>query len=75
MNTDLNHTISTASFNLHGKAFTDPFNISVKNCKDTVTGCIGFGLQRWLTAFISQYNWDDNNWPEIIKQEYIKVND
>lgn len=75
MNTDLNHTISTASFNLHGKAFTDPFNISVKNCKDTVTGCIGFGLQRWLTAFISQYSWDDNNWPEIIKQEYIKVND
>lgn len=44
-------TLSTASYNLHGKAFTDPFNISVKDV-DTVTACIGFGLQRFVLAFL-----------------------
>lgn len=48
LSTSNNSRISVASFNLHGHAFTDPFNISVKGCNDTVTGCVGFGIQRWV---------------------------
>lgn len=65
-------SISTASFNLHGKAFTDPFNISVKKTKETVTGCVGFGLERWVLAFVAQYGWDEKNWPESIRETYQK---
>ena len=55
LNCNSSHKISVASFNLHGSAFTDPFNIKVKNNDDTVTGCIGFGIERWVIAFICQY--------------------
>lgn len=74
LNVEKNKNISVASFNLHGKAFTDPFNISVKDT-DTVTGCVGFGLQRWVIAFVSQYGWDERNWPEKIKKAYVQKKD
>lgn len=62
--------ISTASFNLHGRAFTDPFNISVDGCEDTVTACVGFGLQRWVLAFFAQYGFDEEKWPETVREVY-----
>lgn len=71
LNVNESKSISTASFNLHGKAFTDPFNICVENCEDTVTACVGFGLQRWVIAFLSQYSLDERNWPEDVKEKYL----
>ncbi|MCI8669052.1 MAG: hypothetical protein HFI34_05970 [Lachnospiraceae bacterium] len=65
--------ISVASFNLHGNAFTHSFEFSVKD-KETVTGCIGYGLERFVFAFLSQYGEDYENWPKPIKQEYILKN-
>lgn len=64
------HDMSVASFNLHGTAFTQPFNISVKD-KDTVTGCIGFGIERFVLSFLSQYSEDEEKWPENIRMEYL----
>lgn len=74
LNCNSSHKISVASFNLHGFAFTDPFNIKVKNNDDTVTGCIGFGIERWVIAFICQYGTEPSKWPEEIKNEYYKEN-
>lgn len=74
LNCNSSHKISVASFNLHGSAFTDPFNIKVKNNDDTVTGCIGFGIERWVIAFICQYGTEPSKWPEEIKNEYYKEN-
>lgn len=71
LNISSDKSISTASYNLHGKAFTDPFNISVENCEDTVTACVGFGLQRWILAFLSQYGFNEEYWPEEVKSEYL----
>ncbi len=62
--------ISVASFNLHGTAFTTPFNIKIKNLDDCVTGCVGFGVERWVLAFLSQYGPDTRCWPPIVKEEY-----
>lgn len=70
MNVAEKKVISTASFNLHGKAFTDPFNIKVKGVDNTVTGCVGFGLQRWIIAFFCQYGFDEGNWPYSIREKY-----
>ena len=74
LNCNSSHKISVASFNLHGSAFTEPFNIKVKNNNDTVTGCIGFGIERWVIAFICQYGIESSKWPEEIKNEYYKEN-
>jgi len=62
--------LSCASFNLHGTAFTYPFNISVKGCEETVTGCVGFGIERWVLAFLCQYGTEIDNWPETIRRAY-----
>ena len=56
---------------MHGKAFTDPFNISVRGEKNTVTACVGYGLQRWVIAFFSQFGFDVEKWPSEIAKEYI----
>ena len=71
LNISSDKSISTASYNLHGKAFTDPFNISVENCEDTVTACVGFGLQRWVLAFLLQHGLNEESWPEEVKSEYF----
>lgn len=47
--------LSAASFNFHGKSFTYPFNINVENETETVTGCVGYGLERWVLAYLSQF--------------------
>lgn len=71
----LNHTeedtIAVASYNLHGKAFTEPFHIQVESCDNPVTGCVGFGIERWVLAFLSQYGCDVKDWPDEI-QFFIK---
>lgn len=68
------HMLSVASFNYHGTAFTHPFNISVKgtDINETVTGCIGFGLERWVMAFLRQYGNKVEMWPQVIKEEYYE---
>lgn len=70
LNCSNEHEISVASFNLHGTAFTSPFNIKIADTENTVTGCIGFGLERWVIAFISQFGIDINDWPAEIKNAY-----
>lgn len=74
LNISEENEISAASFNLHGKAFTDPFGIEVDNCCNTVTACVGFGIQRWIIAFLSQYGFNVANWPEKVRSNYRKNN-
>ena len=62
--------IAVASFNLHGTAFTDPFKIKINGCEEAVTGCVGFGLERWVLAFLSQYGTNVSEWPTQIKEEF-----
>lgn len=74
LNYSENKKIAGASFNVHGTAFTSPFNIRVKNVKIPVTGCVGFGIERWVLAFIAQFGWDESKWPEIINEFINKEN-
>lgn len=64
--------MSVASFNLHGTAFTHPFNIKVENVEETVTGCVGYGLERFVLSFLSQYGEDISGWPAELQDEYYK---
>jgi seryl-tRNA synthetase len=42
-----------ASFNLHERFFTDRFNIGLETGQ-AHSGCVGFGLERWCMALMSQ---------------------
>ncbi|MNG03920.1 Amino acid--[acyl-carrier-protein] ligase [compost metagenome] len=57
--------LAVASFNLHGTTFTEPFDIRVKSTPHTVTGCVGFGLERWVLGFMAQHGTDPNEWKMI----------
>lgn len=48
-----NSKVALASFNYHGFHFSKPFNFD--NANHIVSGCIGFGLERWISA-INQLN-------------------
>lgn len=74
LNIDPENDISVASFNIHGTAFTEPFNISVKDVEKTVTGCVGYGIERWVYAFLSQFGDDEKNWPKKIYDVYKNNN-
>lgn len=71
LNIDPQNTIACASYNIHGKAFSSKFHFSVKNCENTESGCIGFGIERLVIAFLKQYGVEQTNWPKIII-DYIK---
>lgn len=71
MNLTKDKAISVGSFNFHGTAFTSPFNIKIKGCELPVTGCVGFGIERWVIAFLSQYGFDENNWPQAIRDSFL----
>lgn len=67
-----NKHLAVSSFNLHGTAFTEPFNICIKGCEKSVTGCVGYGIERWVLAFLSQYGIDIKNWPKSIVNSLFK---
>jgi len=71
LNYESDKTLACASFNLHGTAFTHPFSIELSGESNTVTGCVGFGLERWVLAFLSQYGINIDNWPECVRKEYL----
>lgn len=60
--------MACASLNLHGNLFAHSFDFRVKGISDTVSGCIGFGLERWIVAFLSQYGTTPKNWPELLRK-------
>lgn len=50
--------VSVASFNFHGYHFSLPFKFD--NSKKVVSGCVGFGMERWVAA-CKEYNKLDVN--------------
>lgn len=61
--------LAAVSFNLHENAYTRPFHICVQDIGQTVTGCVGFGLERWALAFVSQFGYESEKWPRYIQEK------
>lgn len=71
MKYDNENFLAVASFNLHGNAFTQPFNILINEIQEPVTSCVGFGIERWVFAFLAQFGSKKEEWPEHVIN-YIK---
>jgi seryl-tRNA synthetase len=54
--------VAISSFNYHGTNFSKVFHFDNEN--STVTGCVGYGLERWVAA-INEYNIDIKNFTKI----------
>ncbi|MFC5532410.1 aminoacyl--tRNA ligase-related protein [Cohnella yongneupensis] len=65
----LNTTISVSSSNFHSNTFGNAFNIKAGK-RPAVTGCLAFGLERFILAFLAQYGLDESKWPAKFTSDY-----
>lgn len=51
--------MAIASFNLHEQFFTSRFNISLESGEPAFSGCIAFGLERWIMTLLARHSADE----------------
>ena len=54
--------LAIGSINFHRNFFGEAFDIT-RNGAHAFSGCVAFGLERWLYAFLKVYGPDPRNWP------------
>lgn len=59
--------IAAASFNHHHDFFGTRFDIRIANETPAHSGCIAFGLERWVLALLTQHGVDDREWPASMR--------
>ncbi|GAA3600399.1 amino acid--[acyl-carrier-protein] ligase [Kineosporia mesophila] len=57
--------LAIASVNLHEDHFGEAFSISTDE-GPVSSGCVAFGLERWLYAITTRYGADPANWPDPV---------
>lgn len=62
-------SLAAASSNFHAITFGKAFDITHKK-RPACTGCIGFGLERWIYAIFSQAGLDPAGWPPALRSEF-----
>lgn len=65
----LDKSIAASSVNFHSNTFGNAFNIKFGK-RSAVTGCVGFGIERWVFAFLAQYGLDETRWPAAFREQY-----
>ncbi len=58
--------IALASFNLHGNFFASRMNIRSASGSALESGCVAFGLERWVLAFLARHGMRMEDWPSPI---------
>ena len=58
-------TIAAASVNDHEAFFGDAFDIRIEGGAPASSGCIAFGLERWLLAVLAAYGPHSRDWPVL----------
>ena len=58
--------LAIGSINFHRNYFGEAFQIS-REGKECFSGCVAFGLERWLYAILTRYGADEKKWPDLSK--------
>jgi hypothetical protein len=61
---DVHKSIAVGSFNFHDTFFGQRFRMSGHGDTPIITGCVGFGLERLVYAFLCQHGLDEKGWPQ-----------
>ncbi|MEM1569279.1 MAG: aminoacyl--tRNA ligase-related protein [Candidatus Bathyarchaeia archaeon] len=56
------------AFSCHRDKYVKSFKIKEAKNRDVWTGCSGFGITRWATAFLAQKGFNPNDWPSEVKR-------
>jgi seryl-tRNA synthetase len=62
------HACAVASFNHHLDFFGRRFDIRLASGAPAHSGCVAFGLERWVLAFLSQHGTDPRHWPDAARE-------
>jgi seryl-tRNA synthetase len=62
---DSDRTIAAASFNDHQTFFGEAFGIRDAHGAPISTGCMAFGIERWVLAWLAAYGPEPEGWPAI----------
>lgn len=54
--------LAVGSINFHRNYFGEAFQIS-RESKEAFSGCVAFGLERWIFAFLDQFGSSESDWP------------
>jgi seryl-tRNA synthetase len=60
-------TLACGSFNLHESFFGKTFGITADGGQPAFTGCVGWGLERWVLACFTQHGFERGGWPEHLR--------
>jgi len=59
--------IACGSFNLHEDFFGKTFAITASDGQPAHTGCVAWGLERWVLALFAQHGFASERWPEALR--------
>jgi seryl-tRNA synthetase len=59
--------LAIGSLNYHTDFFGRAFDITVEGAGPAFSSCIGFGLERFVCAFLAQHGDDPGDWPEQVR--------
>ena len=64
--------LAIASFNDHELFFGQAFRVSLADGSPAWSGCVAFGLERWLVAILATHGLDPADWP-VVAPEAAKL--
>jgi acyl carrier protein len=67
-------SVAAASFNNHQQHFGRAFSILLPSGEYAHSGCVAFGWERWMIAFVNQHGPDEESWPGIARSTNVAAN-
>jgi len=67
-------SVAAASFNNHQQHFGRAFSILLPSGEHAHSGCVAFGWERWMIAFVNQHGPDDESWPSLVRSTNVAAN-
>ena len=64
--------VAVASFNRHHDHFGRAFDISYGGAA-AHSGCVAFGIERWMLAFLTQHGFEERTWPALIRDSLERL--
>ncbi|PYV43634.1 MAG: hypothetical protein DMG09_00355 [Acidobacteria bacterium] len=58
--------LAIGSINFHRNFFGETFDMR-RNGEAAFSGCVAFGVERWLYAFLSRFGPDERSWPSVLR--------
>lgn len=56
-------SVAAASFNDHAQFFGEAFDIRLEDGSPATSGCVAFGVERWVLAILVEYGLEPEAWP------------